>query len=78
MEPGNSLPCSQDLATSPYFEPDESSLYSPILLFSEAALIIIIVSFVKTLSLMRHITFSERARFLIVIVVQLNMAHYTI
>jgi hypothetical protein len=32
MEPEGSWSCSEELATDPYPEPDESSLYHPVLL----------------------------------------------
>jgi hypothetical protein len=35
MEPKGSLPCSQQPATGPYPEPDESSLHSDILLLQD-------------------------------------------
>jgi hypothetical protein len=31
MEPEGSLPCSQELSTGPYSEPDQSNPYHPIL-----------------------------------------------
>jgi hypothetical protein len=35
MEPEGSLPCSQDPATGPYFEPDASSWHFPALFLED-------------------------------------------